>query len=160
MSNTAVSMPVGRRRIRRRLIVLVVLLIPLAVHAVWDQIEARRLAREIAAIAQRGEPVNVTAWRQAPADAELRRAAALYAAAADLARSLSPGFAFENKDPEDHATDTLVSGGKLDAFLREAEPALHVLNAATPLRFDTFGSVAPALHSNQSSLEAINAMNC
>lgn len=106
------------RRVRRRLIVAVVLLLPLAVHAVWDQIESTLLAREIAAISRRGEPANLVNRREPLRDPELRRSAALYAAAANLARWQSAGFAFDNKDVEDHSTDALFADGKLQAYSR------------------------------------------
>src|SRR5688572_16331732 len=44
---------------RRLAIVSVVVLTPFAVHAIWDHVELRRLAREIQAIKARGEPVTL-----------------------------------------------------------------------------------------------------
>lgn len=160
MSNTILAEPIRPRRVRRRLIAAVIILLPLAVHAVWDQIESTLLAREIAAIAAKGEPVNVVSRRAAVPDPELRRSAGLYAAAADLARWQSRGFAFENKDIEDHSTDALFAGNTLSTYLSESEPALQLLTAATPLRFTEFGDIAPSLYANQSPLETLNAMNC
>jgi hypothetical protein len=160
MTDATLTEPVRPRRVRRRLIVAVILLLPLATHAVWDQIESTLLVRDIAAIARRGEPVNLGSRRAALSDPELRRSAALYAAAADLARWQSKGFAFENKDIEDHSTDALFEASTLSAYLAESEPALQLLNSATPLRFTEFANIAPGLYANQSPLETLNAMNC
>jgi hypothetical protein len=160
MTDTTLTENARPRRVRRGLIVAVVLLAPLAIHAVWDQVESTLLARDIAAIARRGEPVNVVTRRAALSDPESRRSAALYAAAADLARWQSQGYAFENKDIEDHTTDALFDAAKVQTYLADSEPALQLLNAATPLRFTEFANVAPELYTNESSLQALNAMNC
>jgi hypothetical protein len=160
MTDTTLSAPIGPRRVRRWLIVLVVILMPFAVHAIWDQVESMMLARDVAAIAQRGEPVNVVSRREPLRDPELRRSAALYAAAAKLARWQNGGFGFDNSDIEDHSSGALFAGAKLQAYLAESEPALQLLNTATPLRFERFGDVATEFSGNQSPLESLNAMNC
>lgn len=54
--------PVNTRRVRpgfrRAAIIVVVLLLPVAAHALWDYVEIRRLVREIDAIRAKGEPVT------------------------------------------------------------------------------------------------------
>jgi hypothetical protein len=146
---------------RRILIVIVVLLVPVAAHAVWDQVESTLLAREIARIAQRGEPVAVAA-RLGPLDTpDQRRAAGLYGAAASLARWQERGdnFAMTRKDVELSATDPRLEPARLQAYLTEAEPALHLVGLAAPLEFAGFGSIDPQLHANQSSLETLSGMS-
>ena len=162
MTDATLTEPVRPRRVRRRLIVAVVILLPLAIHAVWDQIESTLLAREIAAIARRGEPVNVTSDRFTLTDPEERQAASLYAAAAQLARwqAQADGHNMARKDIEDPTTDPRLDYPALAAYLAQSEPALHLLNVATPLRFVRFGAIAPDLIMNQSSLDALNGMNC
>src|SRR5258708_15545864 len=70
---------------RRALIALVILLIPVAIHAIGDQVEATLFAREVARIAQRHEPVSVAFQRFPLPTSDQRAAARIYAAAADLA---------------------------------------------------------------------------
>lgn len=55
---TVTARPRVRRRFRRAAIVAFVLLLPVALHSLWDYIETRRLVREIEAIIARGEPVT------------------------------------------------------------------------------------------------------
>jgi hypothetical protein len=146
---------------RRILIAIVILLIPVAAHAVWDQVESTLLAREVAKISQRGEPVNVTA-RLGPLESpEQRRAAGLYAAAAGLARWQTRGdnYRMTAKDVELPATDPRLEPARLQAYLTEAEPALHLVGLAAPLDFVGFGSLDPELHTNQSSLQTLSGMS-
>jgi hypothetical protein len=148
-------------RRRRRLIVIVFILLPLAIHAVWDQLESTLLARAIRDLRGRGEPVNVAARRAALPTSEQRQSAALYAAAADLVRHLArdDGYRMTRKDVENPATDPRLDAAELQAYLSRAQPALDLLASATPLDFNGFGSIAPELHENQSSLEGLSAVN-
>jgi hypothetical protein len=157
----SVSSEHARKRRRRRLIVIVLILLPLAVHAVWDQVESTLLARAIADLRGRGEPVNVAARRAALPTPEQRHAAALYAAAADLVRHLArdDGYRMTRKDVESPATDPRSDAAGLQAYFSRAQPALDLLASATPLEFNGFGSIAPELHENQSSLEGLSAAN-
>ena len=60
---------------RRRLLILVVIfLVPVAIHAIWDQAESTLLAREVARIANRHEPVDVAFQRSARPTPEQGRA--------------------------------------------------------------------------------------
>jgi hypothetical protein len=142
------------------LIVIVILLIPVAVHAVWDQVESTRLARDIARLKQQGEPVDATAtsWL---ASAEQRRSARLYAAAAGLARSQTQGdgFSMTAKDVELPGSDPRLEEARLQAYLAEAEPALQLAALAASLDFAGFSSIDPQLQTNQSGLETLSGMS-
>jgi hypothetical protein len=149
---------------RRVLIALVVLLIPVALHAVWDQLEATWFAREFSSLADRHEPVSVDFQRFPLATQEQRRAARIYAAAADLARHA-------------RADDPLLSRLEIDverAFLEadpaaalaprwrqyaEREPALELLDEATPLDFAGFGPAAPDLNQTAWPLDELASIN-
>jgi hypothetical protein len=147
-----------RSRLRRRLVIAVVILLPLAIHAVWDQVESTLLVRAIADIARRGEPVNVVDRGRPLATPEQRQSASLYAAAALLARHYDD-YLTARKDIEIPGSDPRLDQARLDGYLSRAEPALHLLNAATPLDFKGFSSIAPELHTNQSSLEGLSVIN-
>jgi hypothetical protein len=146
---------------RRLLVVVVIVLVPLAVHAIWDQAESTLLAREISALARRGEPVNVVANRLPLASAEQRQAAALYAAAAGLARwqSRDDNYTMTAKDVESRTADPRLEAARLDEYLARAAPALALLKTATSLDFAGFSDIAPELHTNQSSLETLSGMS-
>ena len=146
---------------RRILIVIVILLIPVAAHAILDQVESTLLAHEIARIAQRGEPVDLSA-QQRPLDVpEQRRAAGLYAAAAGLARwqTQGDGYMMTAKDVELPQSDPRLEESRLQAYLAEAEPALHLSGLAAPLGFGGFSSINSELHTNQSSLQTLSGMS-
>src|SRR5471030_3084449 len=130
-------MPSGRFRVRR--IMLGVLLVVIASYLIWDQIEARRLTRAIAAIAARGEPVHYGDGDPQPRTQEQREASSLYRQAALLAM--------------DPAADDNHRAGRLDldkpggaeisledatAFYRADAPPLQLLDRATPLDFVGF----------------------
>jgi hypothetical protein len=145
---------------RRILIVIVILLIPMAAHAVWDQVESTLLAREISRLAQRGEPVDIVAPRASHDKPEPRRAAGLYAAAASLARWQTRGdnYNMTAKDVELPATDPRLEPARLQAYLSEAEPALYLAGLAAQFDFAGFGSLEPELQTNQSSLQTLSGM--
>jgi hypothetical protein len=148
------------RRLRRTLIVIVIVLLPVAAHAIWDQVEASRLAARIADLQRRGEPVNLLYQRdELPTEAE-RNAARFYAAAADLAKwraAQAPGL-WDAK----HALDTADRAAARDARTRwvDGEPALQLLDAATPLDFGGFSYVSSELQTNGSALTTLNTLNC
>src|SRR5258708_6009350 len=70
---------------RRALIATVVLLLPVAIHSLWDLAEATLLPRRIHAVAPGNEPVPLESLRYRLPTSDQRRAAGLYAAAADRA---------------------------------------------------------------------------
>lgn len=149
---------------RRSLIVVVILLVPVAVHAIWDQVESTLFAREVARVAQRREPVSVRFHRSALPTAEQRRGARIYAAAANLAiwkyrddprlhgREIEVERAFASGQPAALLEDV----GRKDV---EGEPALDLLALASTLEFSGFGPIAPELHENASPLVELNALN-
>jgi hypothetical protein len=69
--------------LRRTAIVAFVLLLPIALHATWDRVEARRLARVVADLKARNEPVQIRET-MAVSMGEQRNAARYYDAAAAL----------------------------------------------------------------------------
>jgi len=145
-------------------ILLVVVLVPVAVHAVWDQVEASSLARTVAALADRHEAVSTDGDRAALATQEERRAARLYAAAGTLAAQL------RQDDPRLSTLETDIERAFLEAdpaaalaprwsYYAEHEPALALLDEATPLDFAGFGPAGPQLIDNASPLVALASIN-
>jgi len=61
-------------RFRVRRFIVGFLVVAIASYLIWDQLEARRLAREIAAIAARGEPVHYGDGEPLPRTQEEREA--------------------------------------------------------------------------------------
>lgn len=87
---TGVATPGVRRSVRVAAIVACVVLAPAAVHAIWDQLEADRLAADIDSLRDRGEPVDLRADYRALASDQERKASRLYYAAAILAADSLP----------------------------------------------------------------------
>jgi hypothetical protein len=150
---------------RRVLVGVVFMLIPIAAHAVWDQVEASLLARDVARIAQRGEPVSVAFQRFVLPTREQRAAARVYAAAADLA-----AIKYRD-DPKlyklDDELEAAFASGKpaerLEGLRRqyvEGEPAFGLLAQASTLAFAGFGPAAPELYENAFPLVSLNDLNC
>jgi hypothetical protein len=115
------------------------LLLLVATYLVWDRIEARELARDIAAIAARGEPVHVGDGYPQPRTPEQREASSLYAQAAALAQ--------EQGAEDNHRASRLdldkPGGAELSlpdivAAYRADAPSLQLLDRATPLDFAGF----------------------
>ena len=149
---------------RRLLVAVVIVLIPVAGHAIWDQVEATLLAREIARIAQRREPVDVASRRSALPTAEQRDAARIYAAAADLAAAkFRDDPKLYNRDDDLEAA--FASGRPaetLDDLRRryiEREPAFGLLAQASTLDFAGFGPAGPELYDNASPLVGLSDLN-
>ena len=149
---------------RRFLVVVVILLIPVAMHAIWDQVEATLLAREVARIAQRHEPVNVATRMSALPTPEQRAAARVYAAAADLAATKfrdDPKL-YNREDDLDRAFASGRPAEMLEDLRRryvEGEPAFGLLAQASALDFAGFGPAGPELYENASPLVALNDLN-
>jgi hypothetical protein len=149
----------GRFRVRR--IILGVLLVAIASYVIWDQIEARRLAREIAAIAARGEPVHFGDGDPQPRTQEQREASNLYRQAAALAM--------------DPAADDNHRAGRLDldrpggaelsledatAAYRADAPPLQLLDQATPLDFVGFREEDRGESNYELPIETLGALAC
>jgi hypothetical protein len=147
------------------LVGVVFVLIPIAAHAIWDQIEASLLARDVARIARRGEPVSVAFQRFVLPTREQRAAARVYAAAADLAATkYRDDPKLYNRDDE---LDAAFASGKpaemLEGLRRqyvEGEPAFGLLAQASTLAFAGFGPAAPELYENAFPLVSLNDLNC
>ena len=148
---------------RRVLVTVVILLIPVAVHAIWDQMEATLLAREIARIADRHEPVSVASRRSRLATPEQREAARVYAAAADLAETKYRDDPDLDREAElDRAFASNRPADLLEDLRRryvDGEPAFGLLAQASTLDFAGFGPAGPELYENASPLLALNDVN-
>jgi hypothetical protein len=154
--------------LRRFFIIAVVLLLPVAIHGIWDQSESTLLAREIAKVAQRGEPVSLAFQRYPLPSADQRRAARLYASAGDLAgwrihERWENGYTAGIEDAVDRAFasgDAAPVLNDLDGRFLQREPALPLLDEASGLDFAGFSSIAPSLYENASPLVALSDLNC
>jgi hypothetical protein len=130
-------MPRGRFRVRRY--VLGFLLVAIASYLIWDQIEARRLARDIAAIGARGEPVHYGDGETLPRTQEQREASNLYRQAAALAMDPSADDNHRASRLDlDTPGGTEMSLEDAVAFYRPDAAPLQLLDRATPLDFVGF----------------------
>ena len=139
---------------RRISILLFVLLVPIASHALWDYLETRRLFTAIDELRQRGEPVSRDAlgrWKR-PENEEERSAARVYTAAAALAFR---DWTLRRTDNMPITTrmnaaigdiETAIRQGTIDttavdrlrAVRDEYADALELADRAAPLAFSTF----------------------
>jgi hypothetical protein len=154
----------GRRRVRRALQIAVLLLIPAAAHAIWDQLEATWLAADIAALDARDEPITAKSERSFNPNAAERNAARFYSAAGELAasRARQSPRAFDVPDRIEGTLTTPDREARLRSIQSEfvdGEPALDLLDRATALPFSGFGDVDPGLNLNASPLDQLNALN-
>lgn len=149
--------------LRRLLIVLMIVLLPIAAHGIWDLYEARQLGRLVAEMAARHEPTTLDYLRYPLATAEQRRSARLYASAADLAVARLQEWSTWRVDGQ---LDRALRDGRTDAILAdiqtrllEDEPAFDLLRRANALDFAGFGPVAPSLVELGWPLEELNRLN-
>ena len=131
----------------------------LAGYVVWDRVETHRLASDIAAIAARGEPIDLSEPAAAPLTPEQQEAAQLYLEAAARAREIS------QQDVRMSGLDVDGVVGRVDlaeieGTYRKDAPALQLLDRATSLPFAGFGD---ALESPEwvsvSGLQALSALS-
>jgi hypothetical protein len=149
----------GRFRVRR--FVLGLLLAVVAAYVIWDRVEARRLARDIAAIAARGEPVDFGYWYARQVTAEQREAATLYAQAAEFATEAESGQPYQASMLDvDKADGRLVPLEDMAASYRHDAPAMQLLDRATPMDFTEFGESNRELFVNQIPLQRLGAQAC
>jgi hypothetical protein len=150
--------------VRRIFIILVVALAPFALHAIWDQVEASLLARTVRDLELHGEPISLRDQRSALPTAEERKAARLYAAAAELAQ----GSARDNPDARLHRPSVVIQSSlsqpgldaRLDDLQRQyvdGQAALDLLDLATPLTFGGFGPASSDM--NGGGLTELNLLN-
>jgi hypothetical protein len=146
------------RRLRR--IGLVTVIIAIAGYVIWGRVESARLSRQIAEIERRGELVDLASSQKMPETEEQRRCAQLYLEAAERAqeRSKEEGYRFSSFDV-DRTVPPIVDLAELETTYRNDDPALQLLDQATPLDFAGFGSIAPEFSDNQWSLVTLSALN-
>jgi hypothetical protein len=121
-------------------LVLFVLLSAFAGYVVWDQVESRRLARAIAEIEARGEPITIDDTPVGADTPERHDAARIYAAAAERERELPSEHTFRLWTI-DVDSPTPPSIADLEAKYRPDAPILQLLDQAAPLDFNGFGDV-------------------
>jgi hypothetical protein len=141
-------------------ITLATLALPLVAYVIWGRIESSRLSREIADIQRRGEPIDLASWEKRPQTEEQRRCAGLYAEAAARAQenTRDEGFRFLNYDV-DSAVPPFADLAELEATFRRDDPALQLLDQATPLDFDGFDPGEADFDVSQLRLTTLNALN-
>lgn len=126
-----------RLLLKVRRVIFVIGGVALAIYAVWDRVEARRLSRALDAIHARGEPTRLGARLPAPRTAEQREAATLYAAAADAALDEDDNGRASRLDV-DKPGGAELSLDEIRALYRDHAPAMQLLDRATPLDFGGF----------------------
>jgi hypothetical protein len=142
-------------------------------YIVWDRVEAHRFSRAVDAIPA-SEGLIVKAWSlQAPATAEQREAASLYAQAAELANERDSA---ENRRASrldvDAPGGTEIPLDEIRANYRGNDPAMPLLDRATSMDFhgfetgqrgeSPFGRVADRRRSSplERGLEALGSFAC
>lgn len=147
------------RRLRR--ILLVALALAFVGYIAWDRVEAVRWSRLVAAIQARGEPVSVDYWEARQRTPEQTEAARLYAEAADLAREKA---ADDNNRASrldvDKPGGTEIGLPEIEASYRSDDPALQLLDRATPLDFQGFDADRGALYENAIPLLELGSLAC
>jgi hypothetical protein len=151
-------MPSGRFRVGRFLFGAV--LLSLAAYLIWDRIEAAALSREIAQIAQRGEPVHYGDGYPQPRTVEQREASRLYTQAAGLAQeqSAEDNHRASRIDVERPVTVEMILPEIVAAY-RDDAPALQLLDRVTPLDFGGFDP-ADGQSDYPQGLGALGALAC
>jgi hypothetical protein len=128
--------PLIRPRFLRWSLVVFAVLVPLAIHALWDAIEARRMRAAIDALAATGAPVTEeqVTWR--PTVEPSRDAAPYYTAAAALVRGYAPSNDFVRALREGSVPQDVLRRVRDD--LAESQEALQLLDRATSLEYLRF----------------------
>lgn len=129
----------GFRRVVPALLLLVV-----GSYIAWDQVERRALARDIDAIAARGEPIAVADVATGADTPERHDAARIYAAATQRVRAMPNEHTFRlSRLDVDSTVGPPLDVAELEKIYRPDAAALQLLDQATPLDFNGFGDVAP-----------------
>jgi len=184
---TTTETPRVRRSLRRTFIVIFIILVPVAAHAVWDQIEANRLAAEIKALRDRGEAVDTSAENQPLASGAEKEASRLYAAAAMLSADSLPPYGPLGDRPAPNTRRGLAAdieaivrarrslnanvaagngmpdppAAQLSAVVHLAEPQLALMDRAAELPFTRFSperSLYSYFTSDVSTLAAVGSL--
>ncbi len=140
--------------------VLIGLAVLLAAYVAWDRVEAHGLAGDIAAVAQRGEPVDLS-YRDTPLPGpQYQEAAQLYAeAAARAAEMVQRDYRLPQID-FDAVSGIAVVPADLEQTFAIDGPALQLLDRATPLPFAGMGEFAPDYYyDNGSELQGLSALS-
>src|SRR6185436_13660322 len=140
-------------------LVSAVLVFVIVCYVVWDQAEQRAVARDIDAIAARGEPITVADVRSADTP-ERHDAARIYAAAAERFRAMPQEVTFRVPQLDlDSTAQPPLDPVALERQYRPDAPALQLIDQATPLDFNGFGDVAPdTITSTMASLNYLAAL--
>ena len=138
------------RATRSAAIVLVVLLVPLAAHAVWDQIEASRFQRYVALLRATGEPVDLRDEDRPLDSDEQRRASRLYYAAAVLAADgLEP---FKHLPPSADAPAAALPNARVLA----AQAERRVADSPAPAADPQFAQLSGMLAASDAALDLLD----
>ncbi len=116
-------------------------MVPVLAWIVWDQVETRALARDIAALAARGEPTSVDAMMVGADTPERYHAARVYAAALERTAALPPEVTFRLARLDVDSTTVVVNLDELERTYPHAAPYLQLLDQAAPLDFNGFGAL-------------------
>ncbi len=135
------ALPRVHRRVRPGLVVLLAVSLALALHALWDHIERRRLVREIDAVLASGAPVARAASPPSAAATRLAAAAVLtgdlpsgaWSAVLDQAALRSGSLALNAGDDAHAARQALLASGRM---------ALALADEATALPFSSMDGAA------------------
>jgi hypothetical protein len=130
----------------------------LAGYVTWDRIEAHRLAAGVAAIAARGEPIDLSSFERTPSTAQEQEAAQLYAEGAARAREIIQQDGILPRVDVD-AVIAHVEVADIESRFRRDGPAMQLLDRATVLPFAGFGDAldGPEWASTQ-GLQALAAL--
>jgi hypothetical protein len=170
--------PARRKRGRTLAIAAFIVLLPIAAHAVWDQVEASRMQRFVDELRASGEPVDLREQERPIADDEARQASRLYYAAAMVAADafmapgsvVNPVLNFRTKLAESEqalaqSTQSLPSDdprlAELSRIVDRSDAAFMLLDKAAFLRFDRFSaerSEYSYLDNDLMQLAAVNAV--
>ena len=124
-----------------RRVILANLMVPVIAWFVWDQVERRALARDVAALAARGEPTTAAAM-PAGADTQQRRhAARVYAAALEHAQALQPEVTFRLSRLDVDSQTVVINLDELERTYPPNAPYLQLIHQAAALDFNGFGAL-------------------
>ena len=116
-------------------------MVPVAAWIVWDHLETRALARDIAALAARGEPTTGAAIPSGADTQERRHAARVYAAAVEHASALPPNLTFRLPRLDVDSPNVVVNLDELERSYPHDAPYLQLIHQAAPLDFNGFGAL-------------------
>lgn len=128
-----------------RRVILANLLVPVVAWIVWDQYERRAFAREVAALAARGEPTSTEALAVGGDTRERYQTARVYAAAAEHVRALTPELTFRLQRIDVDSLTIVANLDQLERTYPHHAPAIQLLEQAAPLDFNGFGDLTDAV---------------